>query len=44
MRRDESDEEAEKIYDRVKEYEPSINLVLSSTKEFNKKMIYKDIM
>lgn len=34
-----TDEEAEKIYDKVKEYEPSINLVLSSTKEFNKKMI-----
>ena len=34
-----TDEEAEKIYDRIKDCEPKINLVLSSTKEFNKKMI-----
>ena len=34
-----TDEEAEKVYELLKECEPKINLVLSSTKEFNKKMI-----
>ena len=34
-----TDKEAEKVYDAIKEEEPKINLVLSSTKEFNKKMI-----
>ncbi len=34
-----TDEEAEKVYDAIKEEEPKINLILSSTKEFNKKMI-----
>ena len=34
-----TDEEAERIYEKIKDCEPKINLVLSSTKEFNKKMI-----
>ncbi len=34
-----TDEEAEKIYEAIKEEEPKINLIISSTKEFNKKMI-----
>ena len=34
-----TDEEAEKIYKLIKEDEPEVNLLLSSTKEFSKKMI-----
>ena len=34
-----TDEEAEKIYEKIKDVEKDINLILSSTKEFNKKMI-----
>lgn len=34
-----TDKEAEKVYDTIKEEEPKINLILSSTTKFNKKMI-----
>lgn len=34
-----TDEEAERIYERIKDDIPEINLILTSTKEFNKKMI-----
>lgn len=34
-----TDKEAEQVYDAIKEEEPKINLILSSTTRFNKKMI-----